>query len=75
MSDKRDATKKSGGPAGKSGDLARDVIRLADAAGVDVADVYAFLCTGYTGSGGGPGEWMDKDVSDDVRKYLPVLKT
>jgi len=72
MSDKRDVPGKRRDTASE---LSQDIDRLAWKAGVSREDVYAFLCTGYTGSGGGPGEWLDKDVSDDVRKYLPVLKT
>ena len=72
MSDTRHPEKTT---RGLVSELSLDVDRLARKAGVSREDVYAFLCTGYTGSGGGPGEWLDKDVSNDVRKYLPVLKT
>ena len=69
MSDTRDATKK---PGGKPGDLALDVARLAEEAGVETADVYAFFCGGGMGSSGG-SDWMDKHVSDDVKKHLRFL--
>ena len=72
MSDERHPVKKTRGAASE---LSQDIDRLARRAGVSREDVYAFLCTGYTGSGGGPGEWLDRDVSNDVRKYLPILKT
>ena len=71
MSNKRSEPTRTSANAGK---LSRDIDRLARKAGVSREEVYAFLCNGYTGSGDGT-EWLDKDVSDDVRKYLPVLKT
>jgi len=72
MSDIRNSAKRSGSKAGKPGDLSRDVARLAAEAGVETADVYAFLCGGCAGPGSSP-DWLDKEVSDDVKKHLRSL--
>jgi len=68
MSDKRIEAKKR---RIKPGELGLDIDRLARKAGVSREDAYAFLCTGYTGSGG--SSWMDKHVSNDVLKHLRAL--
>jgi hypothetical protein len=56
----------------KAGRLSRDVDRLALRAGVSREVVYAFLCGGYVGPGSS-SEWLDKEVSDDVKKHLRSL--
>ena len=68
MSDTRSVEKKTGSERGRAGDLARDVARLAEEAGVATSDVYAFLCNGYVS--GGSSNWLDKDVSPDALEYL-----
>jgi len=68
MPDTRNVAKKTGSERGKAGDLARDVARLAEEAGVATSDVYAFLCNGYVSVGA--SNWLDKDVSPDAREYL-----
>jgi hypothetical protein len=65
-------TNKSGSNAGKPGDLARDVARLVEETGVSSGEVYAFLCGGAIGSGGG-SDWVDKHVSNDVLEHLREL--
>ena len=72
MSNIRDGTKKLSGRVGKPGALALDVARLAEEAGVGTEEVYAFLCGGYVGTGGSP-DWLDREVSDDAKKYLRSL--
>ena len=72
MSDKQDSANKTGGVRGKPGDLALDVVRLAEETGLDTSEVYAFLCGGPAGSSGG-SDWMDKHVSNDVLKHLREL--
>jgi hypothetical protein len=68
MTDRRDSPKKKRIAPGA---LGLDIDRLARKAGVSREDAYAFLCTGYTGSGG--SSWMDKHVSNDVLKHLRAL--
>jgi len=58
--------------AGKSGDLALDVARLAEETGLETAEVYAFICGAGTGFSGGPA-WLDREVSDDAKKFLRSL--
>jgi hypothetical protein len=71
MSNRRDASKKLGNGKGSPGDLALDVARLAEETGLDTSEVYAFLCGGGMGTGG--PDWLDKEVSNDVRKHLRTL--
>jgi len=72
MSNRQGATTKTCGAVGKPGDLARDVARLAEETGLDPSDVYAFLCGGLAGSGGG-SDWLDRHVSEDALKHLNAL--
>jgi len=72
MSNEGYEAKKTGGAKGKPGDLAMDVARLAEETGLDTSEVYAFLCGGSVGTGSG-SEWLDKAVSDDVKKHLRSL--
>jgi len=73
MSNRRDSAKTMGSNVGKPGDLALDVARLVEETGVSAGEVYAFLCGGCVGTGGGSSDWMDKHVSDDVLKHIRSL--